>query len=220
MVPESLLSSNTWSLVPIGELADVIVGGTPSTSQPLYWGGNVPWMASGDVHRKRVREVTGRITDLGLQSSNAKMVEPPAVAIALAGQGKTRGTAAITYIPLCTNQSVALIKPRDSRLLAEYLYHVLDYRYEELRGRSSGAGRAGLTKALIENIPLALPSRPEQEAIAAILDLMDRTISQFGALLSKFHATKRGLMHDLLTGKVTVEGLARQMTGGTNDSIE
>src|SRR5271157_682498 len=133
--PESLLKTE----------ADVFVGGTPSTLVPAFWGGEIKWMSSGDVHLRQIHDVPGRITDEGLRHSSAKLIDPPAVAMALAGQGKTRGTVAVTRIRICTNQSVALIKSRTDRLDVEYLFHDLAFRYEELRARSAGGGRAGLS---------------------------------------------------------------------------
>ena len=83
-----------WQEDVLGNIGNVVVGGTPRTSVGKYWNGDVPWMVSGDVHLKRITNVSGRITDLGLRSSNATLVAPPAVAVSLAGQGKTRGTVA------------------------------------------------------------------------------------------------------------------------------
>src|SRR5947209_5547538 len=116
MLADSVPFQHAWSEVRLGTVANVEVGGTPSTAIPAFWGGDIPWMSSGDVHQRQITDVPGRITLLGLQSSNAKMVPAPAVAIALAGQGKTRGTVALTLVPLCTNQSVALVRGRDGIL--------------------------------------------------------------------------------------------------------
>lgn len=202
--------SHPWEELLVKDLAYVIVGGTPHTSVPQFWGGSVPWMSSGDIHLKRIVDVPGRLTEEGLGSSNAKLVSPPAVAVALAGQGKTRGTAALTLVTLCTNQSVALIKARDGRLRAEYLYHMLTFRYEELRARSAGGGRAGLSKRLIEAIPVPLPCPDEQEEIAAILDSLDAEIGQTEALIAKYQRIKTGLMHDLLTRGIDENGNLRR----------
>src|SRR3954467_4710314 len=105
-----------WLQCELGELTEIILGGTPSTEVPAFWGGTIPWMSSGDVHMKIIDDVPGRITKLGLESSNARLVSPPTVAVALAGQGKTRGTVALVQATVSTNQSVALLRPIDERL--------------------------------------------------------------------------------------------------------
>ena len=105
------------------------------------------------------------------------LVDPPAVAIGLAGQGKTRGTAALVNTPVCTNQSIALIKGRTGVLDTGYLFHNLDGRYDELRTRSAGGGRAGLSRGILARIPIALPDLPEQTRIAAAMETLDETIA-------------------------------------------
>jgi type I restriction enzyme S subunit len=106
--------SGPWDVKQIGEFTDCTAGGTPSTLNSAYWGGEIPWMSSGELHLKRVQDVEGRITKLGLNNSSTKIIPSRCVLIGLAGQGKTRGTAAINLIELCTNQSIAAIFPNKS----------------------------------------------------------------------------------------------------------
>lgn len=171
----------------------------------MFWGGTIPWMASGDVNLKRVHDVPGRITEAGLAASNATLVEPPAVAVGLAGQGKTRGTVALTLSRLCTNQSIALLKGSDE-LLTTFLFYNLERRYEELRARSSGGGRGGLSKGILEKVPLDLPPLPEQSKIAEVLDTLDAAIRGTEAVVAKLRAMKQGLLHDLLTRGTDANG--------------
>lgn len=209
MSRDSVPFEHPWNESLIGEVADVIVGGTPSTAIPSFWGGTIPWMASGDVHLRHVQDVAGRITESGLRYSNAVMVDPPAIAMALAGQGKTRGTVALTHIPLCTNQSVALIRPDDKQLDPVFLFQSLIPRYEEMRSRSAGGGRAGLTKAIIERTPVQLPPPAQQRKIAWILTTVDNLIENTEALIAKYQAIKQGMMHDLFTRGVDEHGHLR-----------
>lgn len=166
-------------------------------------------MASGDVHLRRVKDVPGRITALGLRSSNATLTSPPAVAVGLAGQGKTRGTVALTLCTLSTNQSIALLKANGSDLRTDYLFHNLDRRYEELRARSSGGGRGGLSKAILEAVPIELPPLREQQKVAQILDTVDTAIHETEAIIAKLKAVKQGLLHDLLTRGIDANGELR-----------
>lgn len=100
-----------WKVAQLKDLTDIITGATPSTSINEYWNGDIPWMSSGELNMKLVRSVYGRITQKGYDSCGTHMIPPLCVLIGLAGQGKTRGTAAINYISLCTNQSIASILP-------------------------------------------------------------------------------------------------------------
>ena len=192
----------TWRCKKIGKFTDVFSGGTPDTKNSDYWGGDISWMNSGELHLKYVKAVEGRITEKGLNNSSAHMIPKNCVLIGLAGQGKTRGTAAINFMSLCTNQSIAAIYPSDEHD-SLFLFYVMDSKYSLLREISSGeGGRGGLTKALIKNVSVQLPPLPEQRAIAKILLDIDTEIEKLDKKLQKYKKIKQGMMEELLTGKV------------------
>jgi len=195
--------SGTWKEKMIGDFTDCTAGGTPSTRVPAYWGGNIRWMSSGELHLKRVFEVEGRITEAGLKSSSTQLVPAQCVLIGLAGQGKTRGTVAINMVPLCTNQSIAAIFPNGS-FEPLFLYYNLDTRYDELRELSSGdGGRGGLNLTLIRSLRVPLPpTKEEQGAIASVLADIDEEISAVEQKLAKARLVKQGMMQELLTGRI------------------
>ena len=195
-----------WETRRIDSFTSCTSGGTPSTLVAEYWGGPIRWMSSGELNLKRVREVDGRITEAGLHNSSTKMVPAKCVLIGLAGQGKTRGTAAMNFVQLCTNQSIAAILPSKSHDSA-FLYYVIDTKYEELRGLSDGGGgRGGLNLSIIKAIQVTLPGINEQEAIAEALSDFDALIDSLEALLIKKRNIKTGVMQELLTGRTRLPG--------------
>jgi type I restriction enzyme S subunit len=188
-----------WEVVKLGEVSNVTTGGTPDTKMPEYWGGQIPWMSSGEVNLRRVSFVEGRITSLGLENSSTKMIPENSVLMALAGQGKTRGKVAINEVPLCINQSLAAIAAHESILSTEFLFHDLDFRYLELRAISSGdGGRGGLNLRIIKSISIPLPPLPEQKAIAAILGTVDEKLDALSSRMTETEELKKGLMQRLL----------------------
>ena len=193
--------SDDWQTRRIDSFTSCTSGGTPSTLVAEYWGGPIRWMSSGELNLKRVREVDGRITEAGLHNSSTKMVPAKCVLIGLAGQGKTRGTAATNFVELCTNQSIAAILPSKSYDSA-FLYYVLDTKYEELRGLSDGGGgRGGLNLSIIKAIQVTLPGINEQKAIAAVLSDIDDEIEALEKRLAKTRDLKQGMAQELLTGR-------------------
>jgi len=195
-----------WDEIRIGNAASLMVGGTPSTHRPEFWGGDIRWMNSGDIHQKRIYEVDGRITTQGLANSSAKMLPINSVLVALAGQGKTRGTVAINKVELSTNQSIAAIFPNSDFLDYEYLFYVLDARYEELRRLSTGdGGRGGLNLQILKEIWLSKPTVKEQTQIAEVLRVCDASIACCSQYIRELHSEKRGLMQQLLTGAIRVQ---------------
>jgi len=190
-----------WGARKIGDFAACTAGGTPSTRVASYWGGSIRWMSSGELNLKRVDEVEGRITDAGLQNSNTAMLPVRCVLIGLAGQGKTRGTVAMNFVALCTNQSIAAVIPNPG-FVPEYLYYNLDARYEELREMSTGAGgRGGLNLAIIKAVGVPFPTFDEQTAIAEVLSDMDAELGALEARRDKIRDLKRGMAQELLTGR-------------------
>jgi type I restriction enzyme S subunit len=193
--------SGEWQTLKIGSFTICTAGGTPSTVVAEYWGGPIRWMSSGELNLKRVHEVDGRITETGLHNSSTTMVPAKCVLIGLAGQGKTRGTTAINFIELCTNQSIAAIFPSKSHV-SEFLYYLLDTKYEELRGLSDGGGgRGGLNLSIINAIEVTLPSVSEQKAIAEVLSDIDAEIEALEKRLTKTRDLKQGMAQELLTGR-------------------
>lgn len=193
--------TNEWENRSLGEFAQVKAGGTPSTSVPRYWGGDVLWMSSGEIHKKRVHEVDGRITFDGLRESAAQLLPAGTVLMALAGQGKTRGTVAVSRVELTTNQSIAGILPSPGHD-SDFLYYNLDTRYDELRGESSGGGgRGGLNLTIIKRLSVLMPPREEQVAIARVLTDVDDEIESLDRQLAKARNVKTGMMQQLLTGR-------------------
>lgn len=190
-----------WVEKRIGDMAEVATGATPSTLCPEFWGGDIRWMSSGELNDKIVSEVVGRITKAGFDACSTHMVPVGCVLIGLAGQGKTRGTAAYNLVELCTNQSIAAILPNAS-FDSRFLYYYMDQQYEELRLLSAGdGGRGGLTKGQIENFFVTIPpTNVEQHAISIVLSDMDTEIMALEAKRSKFEQIKQGMMQELLTG--------------------
>jgi type I restriction enzyme S subunit len=188
-----------WEEMTIGQISGTVTaGGTPSTSEKKYWGGNIRWMNSGELNNKKVYEVQGRITEEGLRNSSTKFIPERSVLIGLAGQGKTRGTVAMNMVKLCINQSIAAIFPSDENFYSDFLYHNLDNRYDELRSLSAGGeGRGGLNLQIIKSLGIPLPRLKEQQKIADCLSSIDELVTAQTQKIEALKAHKKGLMQQL-----------------------
>lgn len=193
------LKSDDWQNIKIGDITQVSAGGTPESTNPEYWGGEIPWMNSGELNNKRIYSVSNYITKKGYDESSTKLIPPNCVLIGLAGQGKTRGTAAINYIELCTNQSIGAIHPNREVFESEFLYQKIDSLYEKLRKLSAGdGGRGGLNLQIIKAIEILLPSLKEQQKIAACLSSLDEVIKAESQKLDILKDHKKGLLQNML----------------------
>ena len=188
----------------MGELVDnVIAGATPKTSVDEYWnGGDIPWLSSGEVHKKYIYFTDKFITSEGYNNSSTKLVPKNSVLIALAGQGKTRGTVAINKIELCTNQSIASIIPNNN-LYYKFLFYYLESKYDYLRALSSSdGGRGGLNLKLIRSIPIKIPSFNEQKKISDFIELIDKKRNMLEKKYEFYQDFKKYLMQQIFAQKL------------------
>ena len=169
------LCPNGVQFQPIGDFAKCIAGATPKTAISRYWEqGTIPWMSSGEVNKREILDTEAKITEEAYASCSTKLVPANTVVIALAGQGKTRGTVAITRIPLCTNQSLCSVIPNEE-VIPDFLFHYLRGQYEQLRQISSGDGtRGGLNLKMINAYRVPVPPIQLQEEIVRILNNLDK----------------------------------------------
>lgn len=162
-----------WQKKKIADVCRLMTGGTPSKSKPEFFGGNIKWLVSGDIHMPEIFDCEGRLSEAGRKASNAKFLPANSVMIALNGQGKTRGTVALLRTQATCNQSLVCITPNESKnLLPEYLYFNLQGRYQELRQMTgdSGNDRRGLNMGLINDIEIPIAPPAEQQRIVSILE--------------------------------------------------
>ena len=103
------------------------------------------------------------------------MVPAHTVVLAMAGQGKTRGTAAMAEISLCTNQSICSLV-NNEKINPEFLLALLKNQYDELRAASNGAeGRGGLNLKIIGSFPIYIPPIELQNDFARFVELIDKS---------------------------------------------
>ena len=176
MFGDPSVNNKRWQRGVINEIGSCIAGATPSTKVDEYWNnGTIPWMSSGEVNKGRIDRTDNFITHLGYDKTSTKLVPPKTVVLAMAGQGRTRGMAAITEIELCTNQSICSIV-NNEKIDAEYLLYFLKLQYNELRRASTNTdGRGGLNLKIIGNYPIMIPPVGLQKRFANFVEQVDKS---------------------------------------------
>lgn len=186
-----------WIETSLGDASICFSGGTPATSIPQYYGGDIPWITSGDLNASRIRSVEGCITSLGLEHSSAKMVR--AGTLLLAMYGATAGVPAITEIDAAINQAVLAIEPIG--VVTEYLFQYLMFAKERYLATYRQGGQPNLSGEIIKSFLIRLPpTAKEQEAIAGALSDADAWIESLEQLIAKKRTIMQGAMQELLTG--------------------
>lgn len=190
-----------WETKRLGELGTYFSGGTPNTSVPEYYGGEIPWITSSDCNAGRITSVAGRITPAGVASSATKWIKAGTVLMAL--YGATAGVVAVSEIDATINQAVLAIVLHHP--VPEFMFQKLGMMKEWIIATYTQGGQPNLSGAIVKSIELKLPHPTEQQAIAAILSDMDAGIAAMEVKLAKARLVKQGMMQELLTGRIRLK---------------
>lgn len=190
-----------WRTASLQEVAEITSGATPDTMNAAYWNGTVPWCTPTDITSTRGKYLTAtnrNITTAGLASCPASLL--PAGALLLCTRA-TIGEVKIATFAVCTNQGFKSLTPKDC-VSSEFLYYLLVTLKPRLARLATGSTFGEIGKRDIASIEVALPPREEQCAIADVLSDVDAEIAALEQRLDKTRAVKRGMMQQLLTGRL------------------
>lgn len=157
-----------WPVKLLGEICEVIGGGTPSKDKSAYYRGDIPWATVRDMRQDIISDTEFRITEEAVRDSATNIIPSGNVVIATrVGLGKVCLLGQDTAI----NQDLRGIIPRDAKTLKVlYLYWWLKSVSDVIIAEGTGATVQGVKLPFIKSLPLSLPPLPEQERIVGILD--------------------------------------------------
>lgn len=206
--------SDEWLHSTIGEVAEVVGGGTPSTKEPAYWGGDIPWLTPTEVVRadgKTIASSDRTITSLGLAKSSANLL--PTGAVLLTTRASV-GFTAVAAAPLATNQGFQSLIPGDD-LLPAFLMLWIQANREEIRSRAGGSTFPEVSKVKVRQIPITVPPLEVQRRIVELVGAMDANCDALVAECESAECVFDALKEDLTaTGQaVKVRDLAHQPRG-------
>lgn len=188
--------SDAWEQRKLGDVADIIGGGTPSTENPEYWDGNIDWYAPAEIADQiYVKTSQRKITEQGYDNSSAKLLPPGTVLFtSRAGIGKT----AILARKGCTNQGFQSIVPHKNELDTYFIFS----RTEELKryGELVGAGSTfvEVSGKQMAAMDLMLPSTiREQQTIGAFFKKIDHLITLHQRELEKLKNLKKACLEKM-----------------------
>ncbi len=164
-----------WKEYKYTEIASLIGGGTPKTTEETYWNGNIPWLSVKDFcgESKYVYSTEKTITELGLRNSSTKLLSKDDIIISARG---TVGEIAMLPFEMAFNQSCFGIRANCNHILPDYLYYLTKTKVRELQHVSHGAVFDTITRQTFENIVCRVPSLELQKQIASILSSLDDKI--------------------------------------------
>ena len=193
-----------WGVGKVKYFSQISAGATPDRNNSLFWNGNINCMSSGEVNQGIVKHTSETITDLALKRTSTKLLPNGTVMLALNGQGKTKGTAAVLAIESASNQSLASFIVDNKILNNMYLYYFFVANYYNIRGLK-GEDRDGLNLQLVSNIVIPLFEFEEQQKIVDFLDKktvqIDKLIQIKNEQIKNINKQRQTLIYDYVTGK-------------------
>lgn len=166
---------DNWKEYKLGEIIHLIGGGTPKTSVPEYWNGDIPWLSVSDFNNdlKYVYDAEKKITQLGLDNSSTKILSKEQIIISARG---TVGVISMIGRDMAFNQSNYGIDGKEEFIENHFLYYLLKDTVNIFISNSYGAVFNTITKRTFDQIDVTLPPLPEQKAIAEVLSSLDDKI--------------------------------------------
>lgn len=161
----SLTKPQSWIKTRFGEVFEVEVGATPSRRVTEYWNGNIPWVSSGEIHFNTISKTDECITQDGLTHTSTNVQPIGTVMLAMIGEGKTRGQAALLNIEAAHNQNTAAILVSKTPCVPKYVYYFLQLNYENTRLVGSGNNQKALNKERVRALRFPFASFTEQALI-------------------------------------------------------
>lgn len=194
-----------WNVDNVFNNVRIINGGTPSTSNPLYWNGDINWLSVEDFNKpsRYVYNASKSITQLGLKNSNTNILKKGMLIISARG---TVGVIAQLGCDMAFNQSCYGLDGISS-VKNDYLYYSVKNYLQSLKQQSYGNVFDTITRETFNKINIVIPSIPEQIRISSVLANSDMVIEKEEKYRQKLISIKHGLMNDLLSGKVRVNHL-------------
>lgn len=190
---ESGNSYPDWEEKRLGEIGEIIGGGTPDTANTSLWNGKINWFTPTEIKQKYVSTSARNISAEGLRSSSAKLLP---VGTLLLTTRATIGDISILKCEATTNQGFQSIVVNKENSNDFVYYWILKNKKEFLR-RANGSTFAEISGKEVKKIKGTFPSLPEQQKIADFLTSLDEKISVIGNELSRAKEFKKGLLHQM-----------------------
>ena len=173
----------TMKMVRLGDVCEVVSGSTPKSNMPEYWDGDVKWITPAELSDDSyvIYDSVRHITDLGVQKTGLKPF--PAGTVILSSRAPIGKTAIAGCEMYCNQGFKNLICSEliDNR----YLYHYLSAKTDYLNSLGRGATFKEISKSIVENIELPLPTLEEQRRLADQFEQINRLISLRKMQISK-----------------------------------
>ncbi|MBP8169766.1 MAG: restriction endonuclease subunit S [Azonexus sp.] len=197
-----------WIWATVADLGKIVSGGTPSTKEPSYWGGNVAWISPSDLtgySTKHIAKGAKSITPKGLQSSSATIM--PAGSIHFSSRAPI-GYTVISACEMSTNQGFKSLVPA-SGVFNEYVFYYFKSAKQLAETLATGTTFKEISGAAFSKMPLPLPPTNEQHRIVAkieeLFSELDKGVDSLKTAREQLKVYRQALLKHAFEGKLTAQ---------------
>ena len=193
-----------WAWTRVGEIYNIVGGGTPSTDIEEYWNGDIAWVTSADIYGLKDIRPRKRITKTAIENSATNLVpEDSLIVVTRVGLGKV----ALTKKPLCFSQDSQALIGVSSSIYPDYSLYFLSQSVQVFKYQNRGTTIAGVTKKQLSELPFALPPLSEQQRIVATIEQqfsrLDAGIAALRRAQAKLKRYRAAVLKAAVEGKLT-----------------
>ena len=197
---------DSWEWLRLGSIGDWGSGATPSRSVPEYYGGDIPWLITGDLNDGHIEYIPEKISHLALEKTSVRLNPTGSVLIAM--YGATIGKVGILTFPATTNQACCACLPIE--IYNEYLFYFLMSQKVAFVKQGEGGAQPNISKAKIVATLMPLPPLAEQYRIVAKIKEVIPHIEYYGEIhssVSSLNASfpnllKKSILQEAVQGKL------------------
>jgi type I restriction enzyme, S subunit len=201
MFGDPATNPNKLSIIKLGELTRITSGSTPSRTISENFIGSIPWVKTTEVCGNLILETEEKISELALKNSSCHIYPTGSIIVALYGQGKTRGRAAILGIDAATNQACGVLLPH-VKYNTQFLFWQLQLSYDRLRELGRGGNQPNLNLGLLGDFYVLLPPLALQQEFADRIGAIEALKAQHRESLAKLDALFASLQHRAFRGEL------------------
>lgn len=163
--------SEKYNKVPLSEVSDTTSGGTPNRGISNYYGGNIPWLKSGEINDGLVTEYEETITEEGLKNSSAKLFAKGTLLVAM--YGATAGKTGILGFDSTTNQALCAVYPKKG-ILRDYLFWYFRQARIDFLEISKGGAQPNISQTVIGRALIPFPEEEIQLNVITFLNEIEQ----------------------------------------------
>ena len=180
----------------------IFSGRTPNRLDSTLWGIDIPWITSGDIHKKYISNGDLFLNKEAFDNLSLHLIPKNSVLIGTAGQGKTRCTVGTNTRELCTNDAMLSMIPNDD-VYYLYLLFLLEGKYQHLRLLTPQETKTRLSTNNLKSFKISLPELNEQTKTANFVYSVEKKIMLLKEKLENLKLFNKGLIDNLITKNIS-----------------